>query len=247
MVTKKAVTSTGSKRKTPAPTKPAVKKSSASKAGQEVASEEAQMAIPEESLLDVVALEDRWFSPKSIATILGVDEKWINNVREGLKGVDGPPYKKLGTGKSAPIRYNYGLFKEWLDSFPHQINTHGKLYSRFASANQFFSSTDTEGSWLFAQQGDELVDIVTAINGGLFDGETEPELVWLNFWGWLQRASKTPSMAGVIATALASVRSQALSNYENALFESGAPPGKKVTRTRTDDPAPKGKTRGKGL
>ncbi|WP_066702727.1 hypothetical protein [Curvibacter delicatus] len=192
-------------------------------------------SLPDAALNDIIAPEDRWFSPKVIAAILGVDEKWLSSLREGLKGVEGPPYKKLGEGRSAPIRYNYGEFKKWLDEFPHLINTHGKVVSRFVSAGAFFSGTDLNGSWLFAQNGDELEDIVIAINKGLFDGENEPEVCWLTFWEWLQRAANSQSMGKVIKKAIGTVREDALARYEAACFEQEAKPGKKAKRKLIDD------------
>lgn len=96
-------------------------------------------AMADESLAGVIALEGRWFSPKTIGAIFGLDEKWLSSVREGLKGIDGPPFKKLGTGKSAPIRYNYGKFKEWFDTFPSVINTQGKPAAKASSVLSFFN------------------------------------------------------------------------------------------------------------
>ncbi len=85
-------------------------------------------AMSDESLVGVIALENRWFSPKTIGAIFGLDEKWLSSVREGLKGIDGPPFKKLGSGKSAPICYNYGKFKEWFDNLPKSTESHRTLW-----------------------------------------------------------------------------------------------------------------------
>lgn len=247
MSTKKVSSTASSKAKGAVSAKKAVTKPRASKPREPSLQSESLPSLPDAALQDIIAPEDRWFSPKVISAILGVDEEWLSNVRQGLKGVEGPPYKKLGEGKSAPIRYNYGKFKEWLDKFPHLVNTHGKTLSRFASAGEFFSGTGVAGSWLFAQNGNELEDIVIAINKGLFDGENEPEVFWLSFWEWLQRAADSKSMGKVINTALGAVRSQALANYEAASFEQVAKAGKKAKRKSIDDREPEAtKAAGKG-
>jgi len=50
-------------------------------------------------------IEERWLPPKLVSEILGVSPKWLSAAREGRKGILGPPFVKLGEGRTAPIRY----------------------------------------------------------------------------------------------------------------------------------------------
>ena len=123
-----------------------------------------------------------------------------------LEGYRRPPYKKLGDGKSAPIRYNYGLFKHWLDKFPSVINTQGKLAARAASALSFFSARDALNQWLFAEVNGEPQDIVVAINSGAFDGGNDPLTYWLTYWEWLAKAARSGRMSPTIDKLLSRIR-----------------------------------------
>lgn len=223
MVTSKTSSGSSAKRKASTASKSAPGKSARPK---EVAPTKPARNAPDlldESLEGVIALEDRWFSSKTIAAICGLDEKWLSSVREGLKGIDGPPYKKLGHGKSAPIRYNYGMFKDWLNKFPSVINTQGKLAARASSASVFFSERDTFNQWLFADIGGEPQDIVVAINSGAFDGEGDPLTYWITYWEWLAISAKSGRMAPKIDKLLSQVSEHAIAIHEDDDFNSTVP------------------------
>jgi hypothetical protein len=179
--------------------------------------------IPEESLAGVVDIRDRWFPPKVIGAIFGLDEKWLASVREGLKGIDGPPFKKLGTGRSSPIRYNYGAFKDWFDSFPSHVNTHGKVAVRANSALNFFADRDPFKTWLFAEVNGEPQDIVVAINAGEFDDDKAPTVYWLNYWECLAKAALHGRMAEAIDKHTRQLSEMAIAILEEGDFKVSVP------------------------
>jgi len=189
------------------------------------------LVASEDALTGVVAIEDRWFSPKAIGAIFGLDEKWLASIREGLKGIDGPPFKKLGTGKSAPIRYNYGAFKDWFNSFPSVINTQGKLAARAASALSFFSERDPHKQWLFAEVNGEPQDIVVAINAGAFDDDNDPPIFWLNYWEWLAKAALSGRMSNTISKLMRQVSEKAIAILEDDDFKATVPKAKSSVST----------------
>lgn len=180
-------------------------------------------SMSDESIEGIVALEDRWFSPKTMGAIFGLDEKWLSSVREGLKGVDGPPYKKLGEGRSAPIRYNYGLFKQWLDKFPSVINTQGKLAARATSVSNFFSQRDAHNQWLFAEVNGEPQDVSVAIKSGAFDVENDPLTYWLTYWEWLAKAATSGRMAPTFDKFLSRISEHAIAVHEDDDFSATVP------------------------
>jgi hypothetical protein len=204
--------------------------------------------MSDDSLDGVVALEDRWFSTKAIGEIYGLDEKWLSSIREGLKGIDGPPFKKLGSGRSAPIRYNYGKFKDWFDQFPSMINTQGKLAARAVSALSFFSERDANNQWLFAEVNGEPQDIVVAINSGAFDGEGDPQTYWLTYWEWLAKAALSGRMAPKIDKLLSQISENAIAIHEDDDFRATVPKAKPQKKKETIDQAPKtGRTKRSGV
>lgn len=196
-------------------------------------------SMSDDSLDGVVALEDRWFSTKAIGEIYGLDEKWLSSIREGLKGIDGPPFKKLGSGRSAPIRYNYGKFKDWFDQFPSMINTQGKLAARAASALSFFSERDANNQWLFVEVNGEPQDIVVAINSGAFDGEGDPKTYWLTYWEWLAKSAQSGRLAPKIDKLLSQISENAIAIHEDDDFRATVPKAKSPRKKATIDDVPK--------
>jgi hypothetical protein len=184
--------------------------------------------MSKEFLKYVVALEDRWLSPKAIGANYGLDEKWLSSVREGLKGLEGPPFKKIGTVQFSPIRYNHGKFKKWFDQFPSVVKTQGKLASTARSMLSFFSERDENNQWLFAEVHGEPQDIVVAINSGAFDGNSEPLTYWLTYWEWLAKAATHGRLTEVIDIQLRPVSELAIAIHEDDDFRASVPKAKKV-------------------
>ena len=175
-------------------------------------------ALPPEVLAEVLTAEDIYLSPQVLATMTGLDEKWFAGAREGLKEVDGPPFTKLGTAKSSPIRYNLADVRKWWAQFPKQVTTHGKL-STFRSAAEFFSDALPDSRWLFAQVAGEPLDIVLALQSGAFGGATEPAVAWLTLPEWIQQAWRSERLHGQISALLRPIRESALASHEQDAFE----------------------------
>lgn len=57
----------------------------------------------------------KYLTPREIAEQLGVDERTLANWR--WRG-DGPPWRKLGDGRSAPVRYPEDGVSTWLAAQP---------------------------------------------------------------------------------------------------------------------------------
>lgn len=226
MATSKTSKSVAAKAKAPAGKKPAPIKGEMIRAVKGMEPQHDGPEMSDETLNDVVALEDRWFSPKAIGAIYGLDEKWLSSVREGLKGIEGPPFKKIGTGQSSPIRYNYGKFKKWFEQFPSVVNTQGKLASTARSMLSFFSERDPYNQWLFAEVNNEPQDIVVAINSGAFDGDSDPLTYWLTYWEWLAKAAKHGRLTEMIDTQLKRVSEHAIAIHEDDDFRSTVPKAK---------------------
>lgn len=169
---------------------------------------------------DVTFPEDRWISPSAAAAMLDVPEGWLGALREGRKGIDGPPFIKLGEGRTAPVRYNLGEYRKWLKSFPMHLTTSGKLYSHFATAQAFFVSESFSARWLFASVDGELLDIATAINRNAFSGESDPKVSWLNIIEWMTRVSKNRHHSWQLSDALQDVRQLAVRMYGRDLSQS---------------------------
>ena len=232
MATSKTSISNAAKAKAATAKKPSPAKAANGKVTKVTIPQQVGPSLSEESVQDVVALEDRWFSPKVIGAIFGLDEKWLSSVREGLKGIDGPPFKKLGTGKSSPIRYNYGKFKEWFDQFPSMINTQGKLAARSASVLSFFSERDPYNQWLFAEVNGEPQEIIVAINSGAFDGDADPLVYWLTYWEWLAKAANSGRMAMMIDKVARQISEEAIAIHEDDDLRTSVPKAKKNARDK---------------
>ena len=159
---------------------------------------------------EVTSPDDRWISPSAAAAMLDVPEGWLAALREGRKGIDGPPFIKLGEGRTAPIRYNLGKYRTWIKSFPMHLTTSGKLYSHFSTAQEFFVSESFSARWLFANVDGELLDIATAINRDAFSGEADPKVSWLNIVQWMARQSKNRHHSWQLSDALHDVRQLAV-------------------------------------
>lgn len=174
--------------------------------------------VAPEVLAGILTAEDIYISPQVLAAMTGLDEKWFAGAREGQKEVDGPPFKKLGTAKSSPIRYNLADVRKWWAQFPKQVSTHGKL-SAFRSAGDFFKDPSPGSRWLFADVGGEPVDIVLALQGGAFDTLNQPEATWLTLPEWIARAWSSPRLHRQISVLLQPVQEAALAAHERHLFE----------------------------
>lgn len=88
---------------------------------------------------------DVLLTPSQVAAMLNVSEKWLAAAREGRKDLSGPPYIKLGKGRTSPIRYPAGSLAEWLNSFALQTST--VMHRTFG---EFRAFGELDDRWLFA-------------------------------------------------------------------------------------------------
>ena len=112
-----------------------------------------------------------------MSVLLGLDEKWLSAAREGRKGLNGTPYKKLGNGKTSLIRYPIDTLIIWMESFPLKSGTTSH-FSSFASFQNTGSSIDV---WPFVHYDNGAVDeIFISINCGKFTKNYRTRLIiWL--------------------------------------------------------------------
>jgi hypothetical protein len=126
---------------------------------------------------NVIKPENQWLKPSEVAKILGLDEKWLAAAREGRKGIEGPPFVKLGSGKTSPIRYPIDKLTIWMDSF----HTQSSNYSRFSKYSDFQKSALPNDIWPFVLYQDGSIDeIFISINDGRFEKEYPTrQVIWL--------------------------------------------------------------------
>jgi hypothetical protein len=121
--------------------------------------------LPAELLAGLPEGLEQWLSPKQVSAILGVSEKWLAAAREGRKGIKGPPYKKVGAGKTAPVRYPAHSLRAWMHSFETVINNAGGKPTMCRSFSDFNTHEDQPEPWLFALDLEKLscTDFLAAI------------------------------------------------------------------------------------
>jgi hypothetical protein len=191
--------------------------------------------LPQEALAQILTAEDIYLSPQVLAAMTGLDEKWFAGAREGQKEVDGPPFRKLGTAKSSPVRYNLADVRKWWAQFPKQVTTHGKV-STFRSAGDFFKDASPDSQWLFADIDGEPVDIVLALQSGAFAGIDQPDVAWLTFPEWIARAWRCDRMHREISALLGPLKAAAFANLELRTFDFETRNAPVSDRRRIDDP-----------
>jgi hypothetical protein len=182
-----------------------------------------QRALPVDALNDVIGPEQRWLSPKKLAELFDLDDKWLEDARGGRKEVDGPPFQKIGSAANAPVRYNLALALEWMRRFPTVVNTSGKAPSRFALLGDFLRVRSPTDPWPFGWHNGDLIDAVQLINRGLLDDDTM-SLTWLTWPEWVASVANDSRLGKELRVALVRVADHALVLYESNLF--GAQPNK---------------------
>lgn len=99
---------------------------------------------------DSISETNPLLTPKQAAQIIGMSEKWLASARAGLKVVNGPPFIKLGEGRTAPIRYKLSSLQTWVTQFGEVINTSGATPAACRSFHDFQSRAVATDRWLFA-------------------------------------------------------------------------------------------------
>lgn len=92
---------------------------------------------------------DPWLPPDVVAEIIGLDKKWLASAREGRKNIQGPPYVKIGEGRTAPIRYRLSSVLTWMESFEERISGMHRVVSAHHSFSSFMASASNSDRWLF--------------------------------------------------------------------------------------------------
>ncbi len=119
-----------------------------------------------------------WLKPSEVSTLIGLDVKWLAAAREGLKGLEGPPYIKVGNGKTSPIRYPLAGLIKWMDSFPLQYsitNNHNSFIS-------FISKGSLNDLWPCVVYSDgTMVELFISINSQKFKKHyIDRKIIWLS-------------------------------------------------------------------
>lgn len=122
---------------------------------------------------------DPFLPPAFAAELVGVDTKWLAGAREGRKNIQGPPYVKLGEGRTAPIRYRLSSLIAWMASFQEQTSTLERPIVPHSSFERFLSNATTNQRWLFvlATDGRSAIDIFTVIKNETL--KSDMHLQWL--------------------------------------------------------------------
>lgn len=122
--------------------------------------------LPLDAFAEIPDSIERWLSPRQASEITGLSEKWLAAAREGRKGVEGPPFKKIGAGRTAPVRYPLHSLREWMTSFNAFIDNAGRKSSICSSFTEFCRSNSPDATWLFALDLENLsyAEFVAAVN-----------------------------------------------------------------------------------
>lgn len=116
-------------------------------------------------LIQIPLLENIWLKPSEVASILGFSERTLANAREGNGSFIGPPYKKIGEGRTAAIRYPLKELNEYMNSFEFQnIHNNSPKFTRYSSFNSFIQNGVHDDLWpCILYRDGEISELFTAI------------------------------------------------------------------------------------
>jgi hypothetical protein len=119
--------------------------------------------------------------PEAAAKMIGVTTKWLAAAREGRKEIEGPPFVKLGHGRTSPVRYPYDELLAWVRALKRMTST-TRNFSSLSSFEDFRKSGKPSARWLFAVNKNDgtTTDIFAAIREGLLDSK-DYSYRWIRF------------------------------------------------------------------
>lgn len=128
---------------------------------------------------NIITPNDVLLDTKTVAAMLGFSIKWLEAAREGRKGIQGPPYVKLGQGRTAPIRYNLAQLRDWMSNLSHLLPDYQPC--QHVDYKTFISSATPDENWPFVvQEGSNRVELFKAINSGLLGGpDKQANVEWI--------------------------------------------------------------------
>lgn len=128
---------------------------------------------------NIIKPSDVLLDTKTVAAMLGVSTKWLEAAREGRKETNGPPYVKLGQGRTAPIRYNLAILRDWMAGLGHLLPDYQP--SQHVDYKTFISAAAPDESWPFiVQAGSDPLELFKAINSGLLGGpDKQAKVEWI--------------------------------------------------------------------
>lgn len=108
--------------------------------------------------------------PEAAAKIIGVTTKWLAAAREGRKEIEGPPFVKLGHGRTSPVRYPYDGLLSWIRALKRTTST-TRNFSSLTSFEDFKNIGHPAARWLFAvnKHDGTTTEIFAAIREGLLE------------------------------------------------------------------------------
>jgi len=98
--------------------------------------------------------------PEQAAIILSVDTDWLRKKRQGSEGA-GPPFRTLGDGEKAPVRYPLGELRKWRDERLYGNTRSARDGSRFRSFSAFMASANLNDEWPFVEIDGRPVDALS--------------------------------------------------------------------------------------
>lgn len=98
--------------------------------------------------------------PEQAAIILSVDTDWLRKKRQGSEGA-GPPFRTLGDGEKAPVRYPLGELRKWRDERLYGNTRSARDGSRFRSFSTFMAAANLSDEWPFVEINGRPVDAMS--------------------------------------------------------------------------------------
>lgn len=110
---------------------------------------------------------DLLLRPEIVAELIGVDKKWLASAREGRKKIQGPPFIKLGEGRTAPIRYRLGAVMDWIAALEEKVSGMHRIAVPHFTYSDFLASGDSKGRWLYlvSRGGEAATEFFEALRG----------------------------------------------------------------------------------